>query len=814
MAAGFDVDKVRDLMRTKPGEAVFWSGTTGFAKPDGMSEEEYRSMIADAGGEDRAKDFARAHDGKTLEMLMEEHKDELIDAGFPYDEETGRFVYSDGSPNPDGTPSKWGDTRECWDQISDAFAQGASGQVRVVFGMDENDLREGADGSIHSYESTWQRAELARIKQNPNITGVSAFDPYTEEEVETFTPDEIVLDADYEPRDYPPAADTTPDSVPVSEEPAVVDGHADSSFSTCAAVGLGAAAGAASSMAQSAAHTESSQSASSQSATLGDRYQSSYADRIRQTPSLESNRWAGERGESVCAPQSDAARQIMEERGISGVQYQDGVPDFSPFSESTVKLGYMTDARHSRGLTTGRDGKDTIYAHFEDGEAVSESHHADKSSMADLHMKYDKPGNFEQADALTAEQWTADGRDGKEWTAEDVAQYRQEHGLTWHECNDMETMQMIPEAINADFGHLGGVGEVKETQRIVEDALRDYDEGQMVESEDYDRMTPEELEAAAREHGHYDDDGVWIPDELTDAASIDLPPDDHPPVDGSPDDGVDNPPDEGADGGDDLPPDGQPVDGSSDDGRDNSPDEGPDDRDDLPPDGQPVDEMSDEGGDNPPDEEPDSGDELPPDSQPVDGTPDDGVDNLPDEGPDGGDDLPPDGQPVDGSLDDGGDNLPDEGPDGRDDLPPDGQPVDGSLDDGVDNLPDEGPDGRDDLPPDGQPVDGSPDDGGDNPPDEGPDSGDDLPPEGQPPTDDSPDDDGDNPPDVSPDEISEDETPDSSDSESIVDTQESTEQDMQEADEQEAEEQAAEEAAEQEAEEQAAEEAAEQEAEE
>ena len=30
----------------------------------------------------------------------------------------------------------------------------------------------------------------------------------------------------------------------------------------------------------------------------------------------------------------------MEERGISGVQYQDGVPDFSPFSESTVKLGY------------------------------------------------------------------------------------------------------------------------------------------------------------------------------------------------------------------------------------------------------------------------------------------------------------------------------------------------------------------------------------------------------------------------------------------------------------------------------------------
>ena len=187
---------------------------------------------------------------------------------------------------------------------------------------------------------------------------------------------------------------------------------------------------------QGSPQTESTQGYS-QASTLGDRYQSAYADRIRQTPSLESNRWAGERGESICAPQSDAARQILEERGMSGVTYQNGVPDFSPFSESTVKLGYMTDARHSSGLVDGRDSKNTVYAHFEDGELVSSSHRADKGSMADLHMKYDKPGNFEQADALTAEQWTADGKDGREWTADDVAQYRKDNGLTWHECNDM-----------------------------------------------------------------------------------------------------------------------------------------------------------------------------------------------------------------------------------------------------------------------------------------------------------------------------------------------------------------------------------------
>ena len=276
---------------------------------------------------------------------------------------------------------------------------------------------------------------------------------------------------------------------------------------------------------------------------IPDRFQSSYADRIRQTPSPESNRWAGERGESVCAPQSDDARKIMESRGISGVQYQNGIPDFSPFSESTVKLGYMTDERHSRGLTDGRDNKDTIYAHFDDdGNMISAAHRPDRDSMADLHMKYDRPGNFEQADILTAEQWSAERRDGKEWTAADVKQYREDNGLTWHECNDMETMQMIPEAINADFGHLGGVGEVKETRRMIDEALQDHDEGKPLTDEDFDRMCPEELDSFERDFskGYYDDDGAWNPYPPLDAPPKEefIPDDIHDTASAGPDNGI------------------------------------------------------------------------------------------------------------------------------------------------------------------------------------------------------------------------------------------------------------------------------------
>lgn len=42
----------------------------------------------------------------------------------------------------------------------------------------------------------------------------------------------------------------------------------------------------------------------------------------------------------------------------------------------------------------------------------------------------------------------------------DVAKYRNRNGLTWHELNDVKTLQLVPTEINDTFGHLGGVGEI------------------------------------------------------------------------------------------------------------------------------------------------------------------------------------------------------------------------------------------------------------------------------------------------------------------------------------------------------------------
>ena len=153
-----------------------------------------------------------------------------------------------------------------------------------------------------------------------------------------------------------------------------------------------------------------------------DEYPSTYEDRINQTPKEISDRgiWTGERGESKYIPTDKEILEILAKYGLNGIEYRDGIPDFSGCSEATVTIDNMSENRYGKG------------------------------------------GNFEQCDQKCADQWNKEGRDGKnDWTARDVANWRKENGYTWHERNDMKTCDLIPTKINDYFGHLGGVGECK-----------------------------------------------------------------------------------------------------------------------------------------------------------------------------------------------------------------------------------------------------------------------------------------------------------------------------------------------------------------
>ena len=167
---------------------------------------------------------------------------------------------------------------------------------------------------------------------------------------------------------------------------------------------------------------------------FGGRY-TSFDDRLRYVPKKgENGYFEGKRGDSKFVPldateRGKACKEKLAEYGTDGIQYHNGEADFSNVSESTVRIENMTENRAD---------------YWEDGEW--------------------KPGNFSQADVKAAEQWNAQGRDGRtDWTAKDVYSFRKnpEKKLTWHECCDTKTMQLVPYEVHSFCGHSGGVAECK-----------------------------------------------------------------------------------------------------------------------------------------------------------------------------------------------------------------------------------------------------------------------------------------------------------------------------------------------------------------
>ena len=146
---------------------------------------------------------------------------------------------------------------------------------------------------------------------------------------------------------------------------------------------------------------------------------SKLTDRIKNTP-IEGNggRWLGERGQSKWIPSDAKVKEKLAKYGQDGIDFKNGVADFSKVSEQTVEI----------------DG-----------------------------MNIDRLGNnFPKADAKCAEAWNKEMRDGRSnWTADQVKQYRHENNLSWHERSDMKHCDLVSKDIHQNVGHTGGVYECK-----------------------------------------------------------------------------------------------------------------------------------------------------------------------------------------------------------------------------------------------------------------------------------------------------------------------------------------------------------------
>lgn len=159
-------------------------------------------------------------------------------------------------------------------------------------------------------------------------------------------------------------------------------------------------------------------------------YPSSYKERLDRTPSIENpnGKWSGDRGESMFIPTADRVREILRNKGLEGINYKDGIPDFNPISEAKVTIQGMSQHRLSQ---MGENGERIV-------------------------------GNYEKTDTECAKAWNLEQRDGKDdWTHQDVKKWREANEYTWHEHNDMKTCSLVPTEVHKVCSHLGGVSEIK-----------------------------------------------------------------------------------------------------------------------------------------------------------------------------------------------------------------------------------------------------------------------------------------------------------------------------------------------------------------
>lgn len=159
-------------------------------------------------------------------------------------------------------------------------------------------------------------------------------------------------------------------------------------------------------------------------------YPSSYKERLDRTPSIENpnGKWSGNRGESMFIPTDDRFHELLQSKGVEGINYKDAIPDFSPIAEAKVTIQGMSQHRLS---LIGENGERIV-------------------------------GNYEKADIECAKAWNLEQRDGKDdWTHQDVKNWREANGYTWHEDNDMKTCYLVPTIAHETCRHLGGVSEIK-----------------------------------------------------------------------------------------------------------------------------------------------------------------------------------------------------------------------------------------------------------------------------------------------------------------------------------------------------------------
>ena len=131
--------------------------------------------------------------------------------------------------------------------------------------------------------------------------------------------------------------------------------------------------------------------------------------------------WKGDPGNSLFIPNNADARKALNKYGQEGIEYRDGIPDFSKVSEATVTIDNMTSK---------------IY------------------------------DNYRQADIKCADQWNLEAKDGRtDWKPQDIRAWREKNHYSWHERSDRKTMDLAQGDVHGECKHFGGRAECRRAEK-------------------------------------------------------------------------------------------------------------------------------------------------------------------------------------------------------------------------------------------------------------------------------------------------------------------------------------------------------------
>lgn len=140
---------------------------------------------------------------------------------------------------------------------------------------------------------------------------------------------------------------------------------------------------------------------------------------------------------------------LKEKYNLEGVFYNNNEPDFEPFEDDWI--GHV----EVENFSDHRGGKDGTYS-------VSIQQAANELGSS----------------------------------KDDIEEYMNREGLTWHECGDRKTIRAIPTEINAAFKHTGGIGIEKSLRAVADELDEKYGSLKLEHLEMEGKTNTDELENA------------------------------------------------------------------------------------------------------------------------------------------------------------------------------------------------------------------------------------------------------------------------------------------------------------------------------